>query len=530
MASPRGPRRSRGTARPPPSAKPLSLATCCLPSALKTYSGSKSWSTSTPQARPVLAFVLGRNVCVVVRQVADVADGGLDHVARAEESLIVRAFAGDSTITSFVPFPGSCLARLFLLTSPSLWLCQRPDGTGHVQAGSLRPAPASSAAPPSGAAPSSSASAADPLRRGDPPAGSGGGPPRSPPPPAATAGRPPELWMHPRPLGWAVTQQVAARPRLRPVARGPQPQAGRFQREAGRGPGFAPPHGPRHRCELLGLNAVRMLYPALGHVAPLPPGRSAASPVAPSASATPPVGATIDSRAAGPAAHPQAAGEQHAVQVVEFRSAAAAPNRENADSHPPESVRRPTTRWRLGTSRRPHRKLAAARGRRALRASAHRACAHRYPLPSTYTGLVNRAFFPPAGYAAGAKTPTACDDDQARISSLTHRADALVGVLAHAEIDDGRGDEDGDQVHHLHQRVDSGPAGARSTTLLTVKPMTVAACDSLFLPQPAPSSSPFFALSHAPPESARNTAIRTPAPIAPARSPKWSYPEARSRR
>ena len=51
----------------------------------------------------------------------------------------------------------------------------------------------------------------------------------------------------------------------------------------------------------------------------------------------------------------------------------------------------------------------------------------------------------------------------------------------------------------------------------TVSPMTVAACASLPLPPCRPSSTIFFALSHAPPELARNTAISTPAAIAPAR-------------
>ena len=53
----------------------------------------------------------------------------------------------------------------------------------------------------------------------------------------------------------------------------------------------------------------------------------------------------------------------------------------------------------------------------------------------------------------------------------------------------------------------------------TVSPMTVAACASDPLPPCAPSSTIFFALSHDPPELARNTAMSAPEPIAPARNP-----------
>src|SRR5262249_50423811 len=51
----------------------------------------------------------------------------------------------------------------------------------------------------------------------------------------------------------------------------------------------------------------------------------------------------------------------------------------------------------------------------------------------------------------------------------------------------------------------------------TVSPMTVAACASEPLPPWLPSSTSFLALSQAPPELARNTAISTPTAIAPAR-------------
>ncbi len=51
----------------------------------------------------------------------------------------------------------------------------------------------------------------------------------------------------------------------------------------------------------------------------------------------------------------------------------------------------------------------------------------------------------------------------------------------------------------------------------TVSPITVAAWASLPLPPWLPSSTSFLALSQAPPELARNTAISVPAPIAPAR-------------
>ena len=51
----------------------------------------------------------------------------------------------------------------------------------------------------------------------------------------------------------------------------------------------------------------------------------------------------------------------------------------------------------------------------------------------------------------------------------------------------------------------------------TVSPTTVAACASEPLPPWLPSSTSFLALSQAPPELARNTAISTPTAIAPAR-------------
>ena len=53
----------------------------------------------------------------------------------------------------------------------------------------------------------------------------------------------------------------------------------------------------------------------------------------------------------------------------------------------------------------------------------------------------------------------------------------------------------------------------------TVSPMIVASWASDPLPPWLPSSTSFFALSHAPPELARNTAISVPVPIAPARKP-----------
>src|SRR5690606_2151257 len=51
----------------------------------------------------------------------------------------------------------------------------------------------------------------------------------------------------------------------------------------------------------------------------------------------------------------------------------------------------------------------------------------------------------------------------------------------------------------------------------TVSPMTVASCASPPLPPSSPSSTSFLALSQAPPELARNTAMSTPAAIAPPR-------------
>ena len=53
----------------------------------------------------------------------------------------------------------------------------------------------------------------------------------------------------------------------------------------------------------------------------------------------------------------------------------------------------------------------------------------------------------------------------------------------------------------------------------TVSPMTVASWAREPLPPWLPSSTSFLALSQAPPELARKTAIRVPAPIAPARKP-----------
>ena len=53
----------------------------------------------------------------------------------------------------------------------------------------------------------------------------------------------------------------------------------------------------------------------------------------------------------------------------------------------------------------------------------------------------------------------------------------------------------------------------------TVSPMTVAAWASDPLPPCAPSSTIFLALSHAPPELARKTAMSAPEPMAPARKP-----------
>ena len=51
----------------------------------------------------------------------------------------------------------------------------------------------------------------------------------------------------------------------------------------------------------------------------------------------------------------------------------------------------------------------------------------------------------------------------------------------------------------------------------TVSPITVALCASEPLPPKCPSSTNFFALSHAPPELERNTAIKVPVAIVPAR-------------
>ena len=51
----------------------------------------------------------------------------------------------------------------------------------------------------------------------------------------------------------------------------------------------------------------------------------------------------------------------------------------------------------------------------------------------------------------------------------------------------------------------------------TVSPMMVASCASEPLPPKLPSSTSFLALSQAPPELARNTAISAPAAMAPAR-------------
>ena len=51
----------------------------------------------------------------------------------------------------------------------------------------------------------------------------------------------------------------------------------------------------------------------------------------------------------------------------------------------------------------------------------------------------------------------------------------------------------------------------------TVSPMTVAAWASEPLPPWWPSSTSFLALSHEPPEFARNTAIKVPQAMAPAR-------------
>ena len=53
----------------------------------------------------------------------------------------------------------------------------------------------------------------------------------------------------------------------------------------------------------------------------------------------------------------------------------------------------------------------------------------------------------------------------------------------------------------------------------TVSPMIVASWAAEPLPPWLPSSTSFLALSQAPPELARNTAIRVPVPIAPARKP-----------
>ena len=53
----------------------------------------------------------------------------------------------------------------------------------------------------------------------------------------------------------------------------------------------------------------------------------------------------------------------------------------------------------------------------------------------------------------------------------------------------------------------------------TVSPITAAACAGEFLPPWLPSSTIFFALSHAPPVFDKNTASSTPVAIAPARKP-----------
>ena len=53
----------------------------------------------------------------------------------------------------------------------------------------------------------------------------------------------------------------------------------------------------------------------------------------------------------------------------------------------------------------------------------------------------------------------------------------------------------------------------------TVSPMIVASWAADPLPPWLPSSTSFLALSQAPPELARNTAISVPVPMAPARKP-----------
>ncbi len=69
------------------------------------------------QVGPRLSFVLGRNLLGPLRQVADVADAGLDREPLPRNLLIVRALAGDSTITSAWP-------RRAISTSPAFsWPC-----------------------------------------------------------------------------------------------------------------------------------------------------------------------------------------------------------------------------------------------------------------------------------------------------------------------------------------------------------------------------------------------------------------------
>ena len=65
----------------------------------------------------------------------------------------------------------------------------------------------------------------------------------------------------------------------------------------------------------------------------------------------------------------------------------------------------------------------------------------------------------------------------------------------------------------------------------TVSPITVAACASECLPPRLPSSTNFLALSQAPPELARKTAMSVPVAMVPARNvPRAPTPEAEADR
>ena len=69
----------------------------------------------------------------------------------------------------------------------------------------------------------------------------------------------------------------------------------------------------------------------------------------------------------------------------------------------------------------------------------------------------------------------------------------------------------------LSSGLSAGPAVSLNGSP-TVSPMIVASCAGLPLPPCVPSSTSFLALSQAPPELDRNTAISTPEAMAPARN------------